>query len=99
MEWHAAAESAQFDLRRRVTAPGLGKTLSMADPQANARAGVPRLMIKEMVLQNFKSYAGEQRVGPFHKVGGLVQVVATRKPQQQQHLAAENVDNRFMEDV
>jgi structural maintenance of chromosome 4 len=28
----------------------------------------PRLFIKEMVMQNFKSYAGEQRVGPFHKV-------------------------------
>ena len=28
-----------------------------------------RLIIKEMVLENFKSYAGEQRVGPFHKVG------------------------------
>ncbi|CAK9326874.1 unnamed protein product [Citrullus colocynthis] len=27
----------------------------------------PRLFIKEMVLCNFKSYAGEQRVGPFHK--------------------------------
>ncbi|KAK3212684.1 hypothetical protein Dsin_017390 [Dipteronia sinensis] len=26
-----------------------------------------RLFIKEMVLRNFKSYAGEQRVGPFHK--------------------------------
>lgn len=25
-------------------------------------------MIKEIVLHNFKSYAGEQRVGPFHKV-------------------------------
>ncbi|WOL08544.1 structural maintenance of chromosomes protein 4 [Canna indica] len=27
----------------------------------------PRLVIKEMVLRNFKSYAGEQRIGPFHK--------------------------------
>jgi hypothetical protein len=26
-----------------------------------------RLVIKEMVLHNFKSYAGEQRIGPFHK--------------------------------
>ena len=32
-------------------------------------AGSRRLMITEMVLENFKSYAGEQRVGPFHKVG------------------------------
>lgn len=28
-----------------------------------------RLIIKEMVLENFKSYAGAQSVGPFHKVG------------------------------
>ena len=28
----------------------------------------PRLFIKEMVMRDFKSYAGEQRVGPFHKV-------------------------------
>lgn len=32
---------------------------------------VPRLFIKEMVMRNFKSYAGEQRVGPFHKVRGF----------------------------
>lgn len=31
-------------------------------------ASRPRLVIKEMVLRNFKSYAGEQRIGPFHKV-------------------------------
>jgi hypothetical protein len=28
----------------------------------------PRLVIKSMVLENFKSYAGGQHVGPFHKV-------------------------------
>jgi hypothetical protein len=27
-----------------------------------------RLMIRQMVLENFKSYAGAQYVGPFHKV-------------------------------
>lgn len=31
-------------------------------------SSTPRLFIREMVLRNFKSYAGEQRVGPFHKV-------------------------------
>ncbi|CAK9186095.1 unnamed protein product [Ilex paraguariensis] len=31
------------------------------------RSRAPRLFIKEMVMRNFKSYAGEQRVGPFHK--------------------------------
>jgi len=32
-----------------------------------SRSSQPRLFIKEMVMENFKSYAGEQRVGPFHK--------------------------------
>ncbi|KAK3135188.1 hypothetical protein QOZ80_5BG0415790 [Eleusine coracana subsp. coracana] len=40
-------------------------------PESPARtprkAASPRLFIKEMVLRNFKSYAGEQRIGPFHK--------------------------------
>ncbi|KAL4652692.1 hypothetical protein ACB092_01G249600 [Castanea dentata] len=42
----------------------------MADGSGSAerRSGAgPRLFIKEMVMRNFKSYAGEQRVGPFHK--------------------------------
>lgn len=32
---------------------------------------VRRLMIREMTLDNFKSYAGPQHVGPFHKVRQL----------------------------
>lgn len=32
------------------------------------KSGTPRLYIKELIMKNFKSYAGEQRVGPFHKV-------------------------------
>ena len=28
----------------------------------------PRLFIKSMELENFKSYAGKKTVGPFHKV-------------------------------
>ncbi|KAF9433475.1 hypothetical protein BGZ76_009410 [Entomortierella beljakovae] len=28
---------------------------------------VPRLVIEKMVLKNFKSYAGRQEIGPFHK--------------------------------
>lgn len=31
------------------------------------REPVSRLMITKMVLENFKSYAGEQEIGPFHK--------------------------------
>ena len=32
----------------------------------------PMLVIREMVLENFKSYAGAQRVGPFHKVSQVL---------------------------
>lgn len=32
-----------------------------------AREPVSRLMITKMVLENFKSYAGAQEIGPFHK--------------------------------
>ncbi|GMI99235.1 ARABIDOPSIS THALIANA STRUCTURAL MAINTENANCE OF CHROMOSOME 4 [Hibiscus trionum] len=35
--------------------------------QARSGSRGPRLVINEMVMRNFKSYAGEQRVGPFHK--------------------------------
>ena len=30
-------------------------------------AGAPRLMITQLVLENFKSYAGRKVIGPFHK--------------------------------
>jgi hypothetical protein len=49
-------------------------TDATVDPFADASfatdAGAirPRLMIKKMVLENFKSYAGRVEVGPFHKV-------------------------------
>ncbi|CAM6094960.1 unnamed protein product [Calypogeia fissa] len=36
-------------------------------PNPARPCGEPRLFIMEMVMENFKSYAGEQRVGPFHK--------------------------------
>ena len=44
--------------------------MASTTPAAAAGEGgrPPRLMIREMVLENFKSYAGAQRVGPFHKV-------------------------------
>ncbi|KAL3846018.1 hypothetical protein ACJIZ3_003421 [Penstemon smallii] len=40
---------------------------STSEPTQPASGARPRLFIKEMVMRNFKSYAGEQRVGPFHK--------------------------------
>ena len=48
--------------------------------------GKPRLVIKRLELENFKSYAGVQHVGPFHKVSGccvalVVQLATTREHQ------------------
>eukprot|EP00892_Ulva_mutabilis_P006901 jgi/Ulvmu1/4583/UM002_0312.1 len=39
----------------------------MADPDVPAGAGRPRLVIARLELENFKSYAGVQLIGPFHK--------------------------------
>ncbi|XP_042649553.1 structural maintenance of chromosomes protein 4 isoform X2 [Tyto alba] len=36
-------------------------------PAMTNEAGAPRLMITHIVNQNFKSYAGKQTLGPFHK--------------------------------
>ncbi|CAJ0929908.1 unnamed protein product [Ranitomeya imitator] len=36
-------------------------------PAMTNEAGAPRLMITHIVNQNFKSYAGERILGPFHK--------------------------------
>jgi hypothetical protein len=50
----------------------------MASPQPTREATgeasngrVARLMITKIVLENFKSYAGIQEVGPFHKVRNI----------------------------
>lgn len=37
-------------------------------PAMTNEPGAPRLMITHIVNQNFKSYAQEQILGPFHKV-------------------------------
>jgi hypothetical protein len=39
----------------------------MAAAGEDMHVGCRRLVIREMELENFKSYAGKQRVGPFHK--------------------------------
>ena len=44
-------------------------TMDSGDALALQVAGNRRLIITDMVLENFKSYAGVQHVGPFHKVG------------------------------
>lgn len=50
----------------------------------------PRLMIRQMVLENFKSYAGTQYVGPFHKVRSARGNIAALGAQQQQRPHAHN---------
>lgn len=41
--------------------------MMLPQPVADSKGRVPRLMIKQMVLENFKSYAGVRCIGPFHK--------------------------------
>ena len=47
--------------------PRQRRAMAAAAPRA-AGPGGRRLMITDLVLENFKSYAGTQAVGPFHKV-------------------------------
>ncbi len=52
---------------------GATNDCEMAQPEAdeaqtNEKAKTERLMIHKMVNENFKSYAGTQELGPFHKV-------------------------------
>jgi len=57
-----------FHLRVNSPAPMDPPAESAPDSSTRHRSQRPRLFIKEMIMRNFKSYAGEQRVGPFHKV-------------------------------
>ncbi|KFV98226.1 Structural maintenance of chromosomes protein 4, partial [Eurypyga helias] len=45
----------------------LGSIPPPPPPPMTNEAGAPRLMISHIVNQNFKSYGGEQTLGPFHK--------------------------------
>ncbi|NXS57539.1 SMC4 protein, partial [Brachypteracias leptosomus] len=45
----------------------LSSILPPPPPAMANEAGAPRLMISHIVNQNFKSYAGERTLGPFHK--------------------------------
>lgn len=38
-----------------------------SDSTRGGRSRAPRLFISKMEMENFKSYAGKQIVGPFHK--------------------------------
>ncbi|KAK9962804.1 hypothetical protein ABG768_008156 [Culter alburnus] len=45
----------------------LGSIAPPPPPAMSSEPGAPRLMITHIVNRNFKSYAGEQILGPFHK--------------------------------
>lgn len=47
----------------------LGSIPPPPPPAMTNEPGAPRLMITHLVNRNFKSYAGEEILGPFHKVG------------------------------
>uniref|UniRef100_A0A8C5TY51 Structural maintenance of chromosomes protein n=1 Tax=Malurus cyaneus samueli TaxID=2593467 RepID=A0A8C5TY51_9PASS len=57
----------QFVWYNRSLEEILGSIPPPPPPAMTSEPGAPRLMITHIVNQNFKSYAGEQTLGPFHK--------------------------------
>ena len=55
-----------MDAEASSTGPAPMSDVNPNTPGVDQQSGA-RLMIEKMVLRNFKSYAGEQVVGPFHK--------------------------------
>ncbi len=45
------------------------KSRSIAIPVTENTGPKARIVITYLILTNFKSYAGRQEIGPFHKVG------------------------------
>ena len=41
--------------------------MQVVDASIGAQPPKPRLMIREIVLENFKSYGNRKLIGPFHK--------------------------------
>ncbi|XP_063105339.1 structural maintenance of chromosomes protein 4 isoform X2 [Cavia porcellus] len=63
----AAAETPGEQLDNRSLEEILNSIPPPPPPAMTNEAGAPRLMITHIVNQNFKSYAGEKILGPFHK--------------------------------
>uniref|UniRef100_A0A2K5EI64 Structural maintenance of chromosomes protein n=1 Tax=Aotus nancymaae TaxID=37293 RepID=A0A2K5EI64_AOTNA len=61
------AETASEELDNRSLEEILNSIPPPPPPAMTNEAGAPRLMITHIVNQNFKSYAGEKILGPFHK--------------------------------
>ncbi|XP_069878948.1 structural maintenance of chromosomes protein 4 isoform X2 [Dipodomys merriami] len=71
----AAAEAPAEELDDRSLEEILSSIPPPPPPAMASEAGAPRLMITHIVNQNFKSYAGEKILGPFHKEGDDYEVV------------------------
>uniref|UniRef100_A0A5F9CEA4 Chromosome-associated polypeptide C n=1 Tax=Oryctolagus cuniculus TaxID=9986 RepID=A0A5F9CEA4_RABIT len=63
----AGAETPSEELDNRSLEEILNSIPPPPPPAMTNEAGAPRLMITHIVNQNFKSYAGEKILGPFHK--------------------------------
>jgi structural maintenance of chromosome 4 len=64
-----AANASQNSTTNTSQTPTASATQSSEETDANNnKKKQPRLVMKKMVLNNFKSYAGRQVIGPFHKV-------------------------------
>ena len=50
---------------------GSEQTMDVVHPNTATETSTARLMITKIVNENFKSYAGTQELGPFHKVRKL----------------------------
>uniref|UniRef100_A0A671DUB6 Structural maintenance of chromosomes protein n=1 Tax=Rhinolophus ferrumequinum TaxID=59479 RepID=A0A671DUB6_RHIFE len=63
----ATAETPTEEINNRSLEEILNSIPPPPPPAMTNEAGAPRLMITHIVNQNFKSYAGEKILGPFHK--------------------------------
>eukprot|EP00933_Yihiella_yeosuensis_P081234 TRINITY_DN94799_c0_g1_i1.p1 TRINITY_DN94799_c0_g1~~TRINITY_DN94799_c0_g1_i1.p1 ORF type:complete len:1355 (-),score=482.33 TRINITY_DN94799_c0_g1_i1:302-4366(-) len=69
-EADANAEEAEAEEEAVVEAQGEEEAepaAQIATTEAEPKTRKPRLMIREIVLENFKSYGGRKLIGPFHK--------------------------------
>ena len=64
----AASTASASNQVQPASAPSTS-TLSTSSPASSAPSAspTPRLMVRALVLENFKSYAGVREIGPFHK--------------------------------
>ena len=65
---HAPPAAEEEEERSLLEPRARPQTLSQPPPVEEDQGPKSRLVIHKMVLINFKSYAGRQEIGPFHKV-------------------------------